>query len=90
MIYRDGELYALDPHDAELDLWAFRLGLRPPRVQRTEAPPPRPRPPANQRLSVEELDAAWRNDANLDGCDGAHPRGAYSTERQAGVAPVGI
>ncbi len=29
-LYRDGELYELDPHDAELDLWLFRLGLRPP------------------------------------------------------------
>src|SRR5256885_948672 len=31
-IYRDGDLYALDPHDAETDLWAFRLGLRPPKT----------------------------------------------------------
>jgi hypothetical protein len=27
-IYRDGDLYALDPHDDEADLWAFRLGRR--------------------------------------------------------------
>lgn len=25
-VYRDGDLYSLDPHDAELDLWVFRLG----------------------------------------------------------------
>lgn len=31
-VYRDGELYLLDPHDDELDLWTFRLGLRPPRI----------------------------------------------------------
>ena len=28
-IYRDGDYYALDPHDAEVDLWVWRLGLRP-------------------------------------------------------------
>ena len=64
-VYRDGELYALDPHDDELDLWAFRLGLRPPRVARPEPPPPPPRPSSGQRLGVEELDRAWRDDANL-------------------------
>jgi len=66
-VYRDGDLYALDPHDHELDLWAFRLGLRPPRVARREPAAPAPRPSANQRLSVAELDEAWRNDANING-----------------------
>ena len=28
-IYRDGDYYALDPHDAEADLWVWSLGLRP-------------------------------------------------------------
>ena len=28
-IYRDGDYYALHPHDAEVDLWVWRLGLRP-------------------------------------------------------------
>jgi hypothetical protein len=64
-VYRDGDRYALDPHDHELDLWLFRLGLRPPRVKRTEPSPPPPRPPVTQPLSIEELDEAWRNDANL-------------------------
>ncbi len=31
-IYRDGDLYAPDGHNDELDFWSFRLGLRPPRV----------------------------------------------------------
>lgn len=31
-VYREGELYHLDPRDDELDLWLFRLGLRPPKV----------------------------------------------------------
>lgn len=65
-IYRDGDLYALDPHDHELDLWTFRLGLRPPRVQRPAPAPPPPRPHATQRLSIAELDEAWKNDASLD------------------------
>lgn len=30
-VYREGDLYHLDPYDEELDLWAFRLGLRPPK-----------------------------------------------------------
>jgi hypothetical protein len=65
-IYRDGDRYALDPLDAEADLWAFRLGLRPPRHAPVSAPtpclPPRPNPDA--RLTVIELDEAWR-DADL-------------------------
>ncbi|MDQ3369164.1 MAG: hypothetical protein M3680_27375 [Myxococcota bacterium] len=65
-VYRDGDRYALDPHDAELDLWAFRLGLRPPKVARPAPSPPPVRPPCEQRLSVAELDTAWRN-ASLDG-----------------------
>jgi hypothetical protein len=31
-IYRDGDLYALDPHDDEADLWAFRLGRSAQRI----------------------------------------------------------
>jgi hypothetical protein len=62
-VHRDGELYHLDPHDDELDLWAFRLGLRPARVAPKAAPRP---PPALVRgpdevLTSEELDLAWRN-----------------------------
>ncbi|MBL9016736.1 MAG: hypothetical protein JNL83_21290 [Myxococcales bacterium] len=64
-VYRDGDLYALDPYDDELDLWAFRLGLRPPRVARAAPPPPPPRPLPSQPLTLEELDRAWRDDANL-------------------------
>ncbi|MBN2573152.1 MAG: hypothetical protein JXP73_01180 [Deltaproteobacteria bacterium] len=74
-VYRDGEQYHLDPHDHDLDLWAFRLGLRPPKVQ---APPAAPRPvaplPAPEvRLSVAELEEAWKN-ASL---------GAWSQQRLA-------
>lgn len=66
-IYRDGDLYALDPHDDNLDLWVFRLGLRPPKVNvPTSTPPARARPPTSQRLSIDELDEAWQHDANLN------------------------
>ena len=65
-VYRDGDLYHLDPHDDELDLWAFRLGLRPPKVPRLQvvraAPAPSPSPDAP--LSLDELRAAWK-DAGL-------------------------
>ncbi len=58
-IYRDGDLYALDPHDAEADLWAFRLGLRPPhapslRVVRPEAGP---LPSVRHRMAVPSTEA---------------------------------
>ena len=53
-IYRDGELYALDPHDAEAGLWAFRLGLRPPKAAalRVVRPDPGPLPSVDAALTV--------------------------------------
>ncbi len=67
-VYRDGDLYALDPHDDQLDLWVFRLGLRPPRVKTQgavlpAASPPETRAPRdpNEPLTVEEIGTAWRN-----------------------------
>lgn len=61
-IYRDGKHYALDPHDDEADLWAFRLGLRPPRGQPLQVvrPDSGPLRTVDQRLTVPELDEAWR------------------------------
>jgi len=64
-VYRDGDLYDLDPHDAEADLWAFRLGLRPPQRSRPEDSKTRPKPQLtvvrgpNDRLTPSELDEAW-------------------------------
>lgn len=65
-VYRDGDLYHLDPHDHDLDLWVFRLGLRPPKVARAEPPPldEAPLPGPDVALSPGELDKAWM-DANL-------------------------
>jgi hypothetical protein len=62
-IYRDGDLYALDPHDDEADLWAFRLGLRPPkapplRVVRTD---PAPLPSVDESLTLAHVNEAWRH-----------------------------
>ena len=69
--YREGDHYHLDPHDDELDLWAFRLGLRPPRAAPVErvsadngAAPLPPVPDPNVRLDASELEEAWR-DATL-------------------------
>lgn len=67
-VYRDGDLYALDPHDAELDLWAFRLGLRPPRAPRPALvrPLPEPVPGPEVPLTTAELEEAWK-EASLHG-----------------------
>lgn len=62
-IYRDGNRYALDPYDDETDLWAFRLGLRPPKAARLELvrPDPGPPPSLDEPLSVTDLDEVWRD-----------------------------
>ena len=62
-VYRDGDDYSLDPFDDELDLWAFRLGLRPPKVPmlRPVPPPPEPLPEPEVPLSVAELEEAFRD-----------------------------
>lgn len=65
-IYRDGDRYHLDPHDDDLDLWVFRLGLRPPKVARVEPPAlgATPLPGSEVALTPGELDEAWE-DASL-------------------------
>lgn len=70
-VYRDGDLYALDLHDDDLDLWTFRLGLRPPKfapppTEATQPKEPAPLPEPTVPLSVAELDESWR-EANLQG-----------------------
>ena len=62
-ICRDGDLYALDPHDDEADLWAFRLGLRPPKAAalRVVRQDPGPLPSPLDQLTVAHLDEAWRD-----------------------------
>lgn len=66
-VYRDGDHYSLDPHDDELGLWVFRLGLRPPKAPRIRLVRPEPAalPGEDTPLSVEELDEAWK-DASLN------------------------
>src|SRR5690606_35838692 len=61
-IYRDGDLYALDPYDDEVGFWLFRLGLRPPRVAplRIVARAEGPLPSADAPVTVAALDEAWR------------------------------
>jgi hypothetical protein len=62
-IYREGESYALDPHHHEVDLWAFRLGLRPAKSPSLSIvrPNPRPLPALDTPLCLEHLDEAWRH-----------------------------
>ena len=66
-VYRDGDHYSLDPHNDELDLWVFRLGLRPPKAPRIRLVRAEPAalPGEDTPLSVEELDEAWK-DASLN------------------------
>jgi hypothetical protein len=61
-IYLDGDLYALDPHDDEADLWAFRLGLRPPKAPslRVVRPDPSPLPEPDKPLEPGAVAEAWR------------------------------
>jgi len=61
-IYRDGDSYALDPHDDEVDFWLFRLGLRPARSAPLRVAPNAsvPLPSADQPLTVAALDEGWR------------------------------
>lgn len=62
-LYRDGDHYALDPHDDEVSFWLFRLGLRPPRVAPLKvvrsATDPLPSP--DHQLSVANLNEAWHD-----------------------------
>ena len=60
-VYRDGDLYTIDPHSDGLAYWSIRLDLRPPRVARPE---PAPLPGLDVPLSSAELDEAWK-DASL-------------------------
>ena len=61
-IYRDGDLYALDPHDAEADLWVYRLGLRSSKAASpVDRPAPEPLPTVDAPLTVVHLDEVWRD-----------------------------
>lgn len=62
-IYRDGDLYALDPHDDEVSFWLFRLGLRPARVAplRPVTQAYGPLPSMDHPITVAALDEAWRD-----------------------------
>jgi hypothetical protein len=63
-VYREGDLYALDPYDEETDLWAFRLGLRPPKggpSLQIVRPDPGPLPSIEEPLTAAHLEEAWRD-----------------------------
>lgn len=62
-IYRDGEHYALGPHDDEAALWTVRLGLRQPTAPTTAVEPPNlpPLPGEHAPLAVAHLDELWKH-----------------------------
>ncbi len=63
-VIRDADgRFALDLGSSELDLLAFRLGLRPPRYVTSPGPEPEPElvpPPDDVPLTIAELDGALR------------------------------
>ncbi len=62
-IYRDGDLYALDPHDDDASLRVFCLGLRPPRAPalRVARPEPYPLPSSDEPLRPPHITDAWES-----------------------------
>lgn len=66
-VHRDGDHYWLDPHDDELDLWVFMLGLRLPSTPPVQSVVFEPSPVLGDDvpLSVGELDKAF-TDQNLE------------------------
>ena len=61
-IYRDGDLYALDPHDAEADFLVWRLDLRPSKAASSpDRPAPEPLPSVDTPLTAAYLDDSWRD-----------------------------
>ena len=67
-IYREGDVYHIDPHDRNLNHWVFRLGLQPPTVApiARPAPEPSPLPGPDVPLSEADLDQAFK-DSGLSG-----------------------
>ncbi len=62
-VYRNGDDYELDPYDKELDLWAFRLGLRPSKVPVLRLVPPAPEPIPGPEIPLRptEVEEAMSN-----------------------------
>ncbi|MEE9392256.1 MAG: hypothetical protein V3W41_07100 [Planctomycetota bacterium] len=90
-IFRDGDLYALDPNSHEADLWAFRLGLRPPRaVLKLVREPDSPLPNSDTALGMDELKECW---TAISLCNGWSTRRiilAVLDARQAPMLPAEI
>ena len=63
-VFRDGKYYTLDLQDDELDFWAFRLGLRPPKIEPAKIKKPVVSLPGpDVPLTVDELVEAWQDAA---------------------------
>jgi hypothetical protein len=63
-IYRDGDHYALDPHDHETDFWAFRLGLKPSTapILSIVRPDPGPLPSGDDPITLANLEEVLRDE----------------------------
>jgi len=93
-VYRDGDSYALDPYDRDLELWAFRLGLRPGRgvpltAEATGRAKPAPLPGPHVPLAVAELDEAWR-EASLNSWSSQRVAMCVLDAHQAPMAPAEV
>lgn len=62
-VYREGDLYHLDPHDDELHLWLFRLDLRPPSAPALKVVQPEPAPLPGPKVALKpgEIQEAFRH-----------------------------
>jgi hypothetical protein len=58
-IYRDGDHYALDPHDDEVRFWLFRLGFVPPRAAPLQAARPSSEPLPDHEAWREGAPNSW-------------------------------
>ncbi|MBU1701165.1 MAG: hypothetical protein KJ970_16475 [Candidatus Eisenbacteria bacterium] len=67
-VFRIDDHYALDPHHHESDLWAFRLGLKPPWVAPLKLirPEGKPLPGPHEPLSAAHLNEAWRGGLSFE------------------------
>lgn len=64
-VHREDDYYALDPHDDDLDLWTFRIGLRRARVPRMHVVRPDPSeelPGPDVALTHEEIREAFEGE----------------------------
>ena len=63
----------LDPHDDELDLWAFRLGLRPPKIAAAPPPPSTANSDSRSRRPASRVGTTTSRRRKRSGSAASHP-----------------